>query len=88
MEKRLGVAKKLLKEDGIIFISIDDNEQAQLKMLCDKILGENNFVSNITIQGSANESNEGVMFQSVTEYLLCYAKDKSIAKINKIDAVS
>lgn len=88
MEKRLKLAHKLLKNNGLIFISIDDNEQAPLKMLCDEIFGENNFVANITVQGSANESNEGVMFQSVTEYLLCYAKDKSVAKINKIDAVS
>jgi len=88
MEKRLKLAQKLLKKEGLIFISIDDNEQAPLKMLCDEIFGENNFIANITIQGSANESNEGVMFQSVTEYLLCYAKDKSVAKINKIDAVS
>jgi len=44
MNKRLELAKELLTDDGVIFISIDDNEVAQLKMLCDKIFGENNFV--------------------------------------------
>ena len=88
MEKRLKLSQKLLKNSGFIFISIDDHEQAPLKMLCDEIFREENFVANITIQGSANESNEGVMFQNVTEYLVCYAKNISVAKINKIDAVN
>lgn len=88
MERRLKLAKNLLNKTGLIFISIDDHEYAPLKMLCDEIFREDNFVGNIIIQGSANESNEGVMFQSVTEYMLCYAKDKSFAKVNKIDAVN
>jgi adenine-specific DNA-methyltransferase len=45
MEKRLRIAHKLLKDDGVIFISIDDNEQAQLKMLCDEVFLENNFIT-------------------------------------------
>jgi hypothetical protein len=40
MEKRLRIAKELLTEEGVIFISIDDNEQAQLKLLCDEVFGE------------------------------------------------
>ena len=44
---RLILARKLLKDDGVIFISIDDNEQARLKLLCDEIFGENNFLSNL-----------------------------------------
>ena len=47
MEKRLVLSKSLIKNNGIIFISIDDNEQAQLKLLCDKIFGEKNFIGNI-----------------------------------------
>lgn len=43
MERRLEIAKKLLTDDGVIFISIDDNEQAQLKLLCDSIFGEENI---------------------------------------------
>lgn len=88
MYPRLYIANQILKEDGVIFISIDDNEVAQLRLLMDEIFGEENFVAHLTIQGFANESNEGVMFQNVTEYCLCYAKDKSKAMINKIDAVN
>ena len=47
MYPRLKLARELLKDDGVIFISIDDNEQARLKMICDEIFGEENFVSNL-----------------------------------------
>ena len=50
MYPRLRLARNLLTDDGIIFISIDDNEQAQLKLLCDEIFGENNFVNKLTIK--------------------------------------
>ena len=52
MEKRLEVAKTLLKKDGVIFISIDDNEQSQIKILCDEIFGETNFVDNLMVEMS------------------------------------
>ncbi|MDD4641842.1 MAG: site-specific DNA-methyltransferase, partial [Bacteroidales bacterium] len=85
---RLYIAKQLLEDEGVIFISIDDNEVAQLRLLMDEIFGEENFVAHLTIQGFANESNEGVLFQNVTEYCLCYAKEKSKTVINKIDPVN
>ena len=88
MYPRLLLARDLLSKEGVIFISIDDNEQANLKLLCDDIFGEENNVTQLIIQGFANESNEGVLFQNVTEYCLCYAKDKTKTKINKIDPVS
>jgi len=47
MYSRLKLARNLLKDDGVIFISIDDNEQANLKRLCDEVFGEDNFVSNV-----------------------------------------
>src|SRR5699024_3915778 len=47
MNKRLRLARELMTDEGVIFISIDDNEQAQLKLLCDQVFGEANFVSNI-----------------------------------------
>ncbi|QGX46964.1 site-specific DNA-methyltransferase [Streptococcus equinus] len=50
MSKRLKLAKNLLSKSGMIFISIDDNEQAQLKLLCDEIFGEQNFINNITVK--------------------------------------
>lgn len=88
MYPRLKLAWNLLREDGVIFVSIDDNEVHHLRMLLDEVFGEENFVANLTIQGYANESNEGVMFQNVTEYCLCYSKNKIKAVINKIDAVN
>ena len=50
MEKRISIAKNLLLEDGIIFVSIDDNEQAQLRLILDSILGEQNFISQLIWQ--------------------------------------
>jgi adenine-specific DNA-methyltransferase len=47
MYPRLLLAKDLLRDDGVIFISIDDNEQAQLKLLCDEVFGQENFISNL-----------------------------------------
>ena len=85
MQKRLKLARNLLKEDGIIMISIDDNEFAQLKLLCDSIFGENNLLSVQHIQvrydnKSLNEKND---WQPVMEYVLIYAKNKFLFKANK-----
>jgi len=87
MEKRLKLAKNLLKDTGVIFISIDDNELAQLKLLCDEIFGENNFVANI-IWNKTDMNRKGSRYIKIKhEYILCYIKrksiDKNIWKINK-----
>lgn len=50
MSRRLKIAKRLLSDRGVIFISIDDNEQANLKLLCDEVFGERNFISLLTIE--------------------------------------
>ncbi|MBO4543122.1 MAG: site-specific DNA-methyltransferase, partial [Bacteroidales bacterium] len=55
MSKRLELAKNLLSEKGVIFISIDDNEQANLKLLCDKVFGEDSFVTTIHVEMSATQ---------------------------------
>lgn len=69
---RLYVARELLREDGVIFISIDDNEQAQLKLLCDEVFGEENFVAKMMI--IANPGGRDYNQIAVThEYLYCYA---------------
>lgn len=74
MEKRLKLAKKLLKKDGAILISIDDNEQAPLRMLCDEIFGEENFIDNIV--WDKKSSAKGVppknMMVNVHEYIMAY----------------
>lgn len=74
MSKRLFLAKNLLKEDGIIFISIDDNEQAQLKLLCNDIFGEDNFIANIIWQHSIQPKGYSDKFSVHHNYLLMYQK--------------
>jgi adenine-specific DNA-methyltransferase len=75
MKKRLELSKDLLDKNGIIFISIDDNEHAQLKMLCDEIFTDTNFVGTITWEKRTKAQNTETareMLQSKTEYILVY----------------
>ncbi|WP_051619022.1 DNA methyltransferase [[Mycoplasma] collis] len=76
------IARDLLTEDGIIFISIDDNEQAYLRILMDEIFGEENFIANI-IWNKLNAQNDAKFFESNHEYILTYAKNIQKFKINK-----
>lgn len=75
MNERLKLAKKLLSDDGVIFISIDDSEQAYLKVLCDEIFGEENFESFIW-QKKGGAGNTEKIIGCLTEYILCYFKKK------------
>lgn len=81
MYPRLKLARNLLKDDGVIFISIDDNEVSNLRKLCDEIFGEDNFVGEITIQSNARGSQASNFFASVDESLLCFAKNTSCLEI-------
>lgn len=72
VEKRLSVARKLLKKSGMIFISIDDNEFAQLKLVCDSVFSSQNFVGNIIWKKKTNGNNMGYI-PPVHDYILCYA---------------
>jgi len=72
---RLRIARDLLAEDGVIFISIDDNEVAQLRKICDEIFGSDNFVQEIAWRRSDNQPNIGLTAK-VKEYILVYAKNK------------
>ncbi len=80
MSKRLNIAKKLLKDDGLIFINIDDNEQAELRLLCDDIFGENNFVNCICVKMSeptgVKMSHCDKRLPKLKEYVLLYKKNK------------
>ncbi|HYG37420.1 MAG TPA: site-specific DNA-methyltransferase [Cytophagales bacterium] len=71
---RLYIAKQLLKDDGIIFVSIDDNEVAQLRLLLDEIFGEENFIAQI-IQNKLNSKNDTDNIQKNHEYVVCYRKN-------------
>lgn len=75
MKRRLELARKLLSEFGVIFISIDDNELFNLKILCDSIFGEQNFLGNI-IQNKGNAQNDAKNIQKNHDYILCYCKKK------------
>ncbi|GAA7349675.1 site-specific DNA-methyltransferase [Helicobacter pylori] len=76
MLPRLKLARDLLKEDGVIFISIDDNECAQLKLLCDEIFGEDNFVAEI-VRNTNSSKNQSLFISVSHEYCLIYAKNIS-----------
>ena len=84
MRERLSLARKLLKETGVIFISIDDNEQAYLKVLCDEVFGEENFVASAPRKTSSiirvlSDSE----LQKIHDYVLIYGKRKEFTKLNK-----
>ena len=76
MLPRLHLAKNLLTNDGVIFISIDDNEQAQLKLLCDEVFGEENFVDTLIWKKLYGGKNDAKWFAHYHDYVLVYAKDK------------
>lgn len=81
MYPRLRIAKDFLADDGIIFISIDDNEQENLKKICDEVFGEKNFITNFVIVSNSAKNNS--KYVSVThEYLLCFAKNKELTPID------
>lgn len=82
MYPRLKLAKSLLKDDGVIFISIDDNEVHNLRKICDEIYGEDNFVSEIIWEKKFSPQNDAKYFSTNHEQLLCYAKHKNNFKRN------
>ena len=84
MEKRLKLAKNLLRKTGAIFISIDNNEFAQLKMLCDEIFGENNFVNNIIWKKTNSPKFQSTNLGNQYEFVLVYAKELTDLKLNRI----
>ncbi|MCD8297496.1 MAG: site-specific DNA-methyltransferase [Prevotella sp.] len=83
MNKRLKIAKQLLSDKGVIFISIDDNEQAQLKLLCDEIFGNLDFVATIPWRKRTAKSDVPHYLSQDYEWVLCYAKTNYEAGIKK-----
>ena len=84
MEPRLKLARELLSESGVIFVSIDDNEQANLKLLLDNVFGENNFISNLIWKKKHNGAYDSKFIDNVHEYILLYGKNLNNVKLNKI----
>jgi adenine-specific DNA-methyltransferase len=83
MEKRLKLAKNLLKNTGFILISIDDNEYAQLKILCDEIFLEPNYIGTIVRRRRQSQANLSKNLSVIHEYLLCYKRSDK-AELRKI----
>ena len=78
MYPRIKLLHKLLADDGAIFISIDDNEQASLKLMCDEIFGGNNFVANFIWKKKGTSTNvAGVSISNLTEFVICYKKNQN-----------
>jgi len=81
---RLMLARDLLSDDGVIFISIDDNEMANLKLICDEIFGESNFIATIIWEKVHTRKNSAIHFSESHDYVLCFAKYKDLFKRNLI----
>ena len=82
MYSRLMVARSLLKEDGVIFISIDDNEVENLRKICDEVFGESNKIAQLVIENNPRGRQSDAFFATSHEYLLCYAGNIDSATIN------
>jgi len=82
MKNRLEVARELLREDGSIWINIDDDEAHYLKVLCDGVLGRKNFVANVVWQKKYTISNDARYFSDNHDHILVFAKSKPIFTIN------
>jgi adenine-specific DNA-methyltransferase len=83
MYPRLKLAKNLLRDDGVIFISIDDNEVSNLKKLCDEIFGEENFVRNLPTIMNLKGNNDEYAFAGTHEYTLVYCRNREKTKFNE-----
>ncbi|WP_363180066.1 site-specific DNA-methyltransferase [uncultured Sutterella sp.] len=87
---RLKVARDFLSDDGVIFISIDDNELYSTKLICDELFGSSNFLGNLVIQTATDNNPTQVKVEH--EYIICYAKNKVVqqpwsARSEKIEII-
>jgi adenine-specific DNA-methyltransferase len=77
MRDRLEIIRKLLSEDGSLWISIDDNESHYLKVVCDEVFGRNNFVANVVWQKKYSKQNDAKWLSTSHDHILIFAKDKN-----------
>lgn len=83
MYPRLYLARNLLRDDGVIFISIDDNEVSNLRKMCDEIFGEENFLADISWEKRFTRSNNSKTFASLVEHILCFRKSELLEEIKE-----
>ncbi len=84
MSKRLRLAKELLSDRGVVFISIDDNEQANLRLLCNEVFGENQFCTNIIWEKSDSPKMDSKDFSNNHDFIIVYYKDRTTEPINRL----
>ncbi len=84
MYPRLKLARNLLRDDGVIFVTIDDCEVANLRRICDEIFGQENFVTSVVWQKKVSPSNDATWFSSDHDHILTYAKNKMIWRPNRL----
>jgi len=85
MYSRIELARDLLTDDGVIFISIDDNEQANLKLMCDEIFGEENFIALLPTIMNLKGNQDEFGFAGTHEYTFVYAKNKEFLTLSELD---
>ncbi|MBK9614367.1 MAG: site-specific DNA-methyltransferase [Uliginosibacterium sp.] len=83
MYPRLVLLKQFLREDGVIFVSIDDNEQATLRLLMDEIFGESNFLASIAWEKRYTRSNNAKLFYSLKDHVICYRQSAALATLKE-----
>lgn len=84
MKNRIEVARELLRNDGVIFISCDDSEQAYLKVLLDEVFGRENFVTNFVWRRRKTQANLAKHIAPVHDFIICVAKNKNNLTVNKV----
>lgn len=75
---RLVLARNLLRDDGVIFISIDDNEAHNLRKICDEVLGESNFITDIIWEKRYTRNNDAKLMSTVIDHIICYRKSEQL----------
>ncbi len=84
MYPRLKLARNLLRDDGVIFISIDDNEVHNLRKVCDEVFGAENFIANIIWQKKYTRANDAKWFSDNHDHILCLSRNKELFRINQL----
>lgn len=88
MRDRLELLRRLLREDGTLWITLDDNEHAYCKVLCDELLGRSNFLGNIAWEKADSPRMDAEFFSTRHDNVLVYAKERDVATLNRVQSVS
>jgi adenine-specific DNA-methyltransferase len=88
MRDRLEMLRRLLSEDGVLWVIIDDNEAHYLKVLCDEVFGRANFVANVIWQKKFSPQNDAKWLSDMHDHILVYAKNKGIWRPNRLDILT